>query len=141
MNDPGVFPFLSVAAGLVEAVDGGLGRAFVRLPESRTDGFPTESPGRGQPFEAVEDLGSLRAETNDPGSELSLAAQGANHVGFGLGVGQAIASIGLAQLVQRQGTELAEVRLGHGMPRDSPVDSEQGNGGPARPARLLPPRF
>ena len=31
MNDPGVFPFLGAAAGLVEAVDGGLGGALVRL--------------------------------------------------------------------------------------------------------------
>ena len=35
MNDPGFFPLVGLAAGLVEAVDGGLGGAFVGLPEVR----------------------------------------------------------------------------------------------------------
>ena len=39
VDDPGFFPLLGAAAGLVEPVDGGLGRALVGLQEPGTEGL------------------------------------------------------------------------------------------------------
>ena len=51
----------------------------------------------------------LLAATDDHGGELPIAAQRADQVGLGLGVGQAIASIVLAELVQGQRADFAGV--------------------------------
>jgi hypothetical protein len=75
MDDPGVLPFLGVAAGLVEAVDGGLGGALVGLVGPCADGRPTEGDGGGVALEAVEDLVGLLAEADDQGGELAIAAE------------------------------------------------------------------
>src|SRR6516164_1817215 len=74
MDDPGVFPLLGAAAGLVEAVDGRLGGAVVGRPDPRGDGRPAEGPGGGQPLEAVEDLVGVVARADDQRGELAVAA-------------------------------------------------------------------
>ena len=87
VNDPGFFPLLWATAGLVEPVDGGLGRPFVGLQQPGTECLQAEGLRGGQTLEAVEDLVRLLAEADDHGGELSIALERAGHGGLGLGIG------------------------------------------------------
>ena len=133
MDDPGFFPLLGATAGLVEPVDGRLGQTLVGLQEPGTEGLQAEGPRGGETLETVEDLVRLLAEADDHGSELSIALERSGHGGLGVGVGQAIASIALAQLGQGQEADIAGMPVSHGGPRHHAPNSEQGNGGPDRP--------
>ena len=80
----------------------------------------------------------LLAATDDDGGELPIAAERADQVGLALGVGEAIASIALTELVQVQRADRAGMGQCHGMPREGPtMPSEETRDRRAWPARLL----
>ena len=138
MDDPGLFPLLGATAGLIEREDGGLGRALVGLEQPRADGLQSERPGGGQPLETVEDLVRLLAETDDQGRQLPIAPHRAGHGGLGVGVGEAIASITLAQLSPGQEADLTSMPVCHVWPRHNGPFAEKETGDrSARPTRSL----
>ena len=87
VDDPGFFPLLRATAGLVEPVDGRLGHTLIGLQQPGTEGLQAEGPRGGEALETVEDLVRLLAETDDHGSELSIALERSGHGGLGVGIG------------------------------------------------------
>src|SRR4029077_2860418 len=100
-----------------------------------------KGPRRGETRETIEDLVRLLAEADDHGRELSIALERSGHGSLGVGIGESIASIALAELGQGQEADIAGMPVSHEVPRHHAPNSEQGNGGPADPALPLPPRF
>ena len=112
LDDPRLLQLVGPPAGLVEPRNGRLGAAIVDVDDPHQQrGHAADLERRLPAGEAVEHLGSFRADGGDDRRALAPAAERLSHGGDGLGHAEPIASELIAQLVQRHGTDLTD-RIG-----------------------------